>query len=61
MSDFRGKVVVINVRATWCPPCRRELPVLKARERPNRGMKLTELGSSLLVLGGHMPEGEKEA
>lgn len=28
LSDFRGKPVVINVWATWCPPCVRELPAL---------------------------------
>ncbi len=29
LSDFRGKVVWINFFATWCPPCRKELPVLQ--------------------------------
>jgi thiol-disulfide isomerase/thioredoxin len=28
LSDFRGKVVLLNVWATWCVPCRKEMPTL---------------------------------
>jgi cytochrome c biogenesis protein CcmG, thiol:disulfide interchange protein DsbE len=33
LSDLRGEVVLLNVWATWCYPCRREMPSFEALHR----------------------------
>ncbi|MFC0252116.1 TlpA family protein disulfide reductase [Massilia consociata] len=38
MQSFAGKPMVVNLWATWCPPCRREMPVLRAAQQAHPGI-----------------------
>ena len=46
LKSLRGTVVVLNLWATWCPPCRAEMPMLDAFHRKFAPRGLTVLGVS---------------
>lgn len=47
LSRLRGKVVLVNYWATWCAPCRKEMPTLNAFYRRYRGDGLELIGISV--------------
>ena len=54
LSDFRGKVVFLNFWATWCPPCREEIPSMV---RLNQAMS----GKPFQMLAVSIDEGGRDA
>jgi peroxiredoxin len=47
LSDFRGQTVFLNFFATWCPPCRAEMPDILATHEENRMKGATVLAVDL--------------
>ena len=47
LSEFRGRAVLLNFWATWCGPCKLEIPMLKGLQQKYQDGGLTVLGVSL--------------
>ena len=47
LSDYRGKVVFLNIWATWCPPCREEMPSMESLYQRLKGREFEMLAVSI--------------
>ena len=54
LSELRGKVVLVNFWATWCPPCRAEMPSM---EKLNRLME----GENFVILAINVEQNGRQA
>jgi peroxiredoxin len=62
LSDYEGKVVVLNFWATWCPPCTMELPHFKEAFEAYQDKNVVILGASLDAMSPYnMPPEDIEA
>jgi thiol-disulfide isomerase/thioredoxin len=61
LADYQGKVLVLNLWATWCPPCRDEIPQIVDFYDDYRGRGVEVLGLTMEDERGNTPEAVKDS
>ena len=56
LSDYRGKVLIVDFWATWCGPCRQETPQLARIKRENQARGIEVVGMHIDDRGRSTPE-----
>ena len=56
LSDYRGKVLLVNVWATWCPPCQEEMPSMQRLYQ-----EISDDDFEILAVSVDAPMGEEDA
>ena len=54
LADHEGKVIMLNFWATWCPPCRREMPSLERLYQNLDGDDFTVIAINQMETGDHV-------
>jgi len=60
-SDYKGKVVLVNFWATWCPPCLAEMPDLNKLYTDYKGKGLQILGLTISSRAKDIPKKVKQS
>ncbi|MGA9031423.1 MAG: TlpA disulfide reductase family protein [Sulfuricaulis sp.] len=50
LNEWRGKVIVLNFWATWCPPCREEIPLFISLQKKHPANDLQVIGVAIDTL-----------